>query len=373
MSKSEKELDTSGGNAPARSASWFTPVLDFFMGEGAWREDVDSMGFFRRIWVNFGRFVSVAGGGFVKNRCSLYAAGLTYFSLLALVPVLCLLMVTAKTCGVGDFARTQINGYFDRFIESVEKGAQPASGAGNARTPAEEQAEEKRIAQHAVAVQLKEFVNPLFDQIDKFDVRAFGWIGFAMLMWTIISSLGQIEATMNAIWAVSKQRHFLKRCWMYLFVVSVVPLLALAALSMPVLRLVKHLLDATVGASIYTKWVSDSLIAIMDSSVFSFAVATVFVTLIFTFILAFMPNCKVRFRPALEGGFITTILFCGWIRLCTAAQMGIGRSSSFYGSLAAPMIILAWIYMSWQIVLLGANMAHAFQCVHNRSRDDIPA
>ena len=373
MSASEKEGGTPEIAEASSRKSWFKSVMDFFLGDGAWREDVNSMGFFRRIWVNFARFVSVAVGGFIKNRCGLYAAGLTYFSLLALVPALCLLMVMAKTCGVDDFARTQINGYFDRFIASVEEGAKPAAGAGQARTPAEESAEEKRIAQHAVAVQLREFVNPLFDQIDKFDIRAFGWIGFAMLMWTIISSLGQIEATMNAVWDVSRQRHFLKRCWLYLFVVSVVPLLSVAALSMPVLRLVKRALDVTVGASVYTKWVGDALVSILDSRIFSFTVSAMFVTLLFAFILSFMPNRKVKILPALEGGFLTAVLFCGWIRLCTAAQVGIGKSSAFYGSFAAPMIVLAWIYMSWQIILFGANMTHAFQCIHNRSRDDIPA
>ncbi len=345
----------------------------FFVGEGAWRVDLDSLGFFRRIWVNIVRFLSVAIGGFIKNRCALYAAGLTYFSLLALVPALCLLMVLAKTCGAGDFARTQINGYFDRFIASVEEGAQPAAGAGQARTPEEQAAEEKRIAQHAVAVQLREFVNPLFDQIDKFDIRAFGWVGFAMLMWTIISSLGQIEATMNAIWNVSRQRHFLKRCWLYLFVVSVVPLLSAVALSLPVLRLVKRALDATMGATVYTKWASDALVAVLDSRLFSFVVAAVCVTLLFAFVLSFMPNRRVQLRASLEGGFLTAVLFCTWIRLCTAAQIGIGKSSAFYGSFASPMIVLAWLYMSWQIILLGANMTHAFQCVHNRVRDDSAA
>ena len=224
-----------------------------------------------------------------------------------------------------------------------------------------------------MAVQLREFVNPLFDQIDKFDIRAFGWIGFAMLMWTIISSLGQIEATMNAIWNVSRQRHFLKRCWLYLFVVSVVPLLSAVALSLPVLRLVKRALDATMGATVYTKWASDALVAVLDSRLFSFLVAAVCVTLLFAFVLSFMPNRRVQLRASLEGGFLTAVLFCTWIRLCTAAQIGIGKSSAFYGSFASPMIVLAWLYMSWQIILLGANMTHAFQCVHNRVRDDSAA
>jgi membrane protein len=369
MSNVEKDSNVNAEVGPAKK-TWGKAVMDFVAGDWAWDVDVDSTGSVRRIWVNIVRFLSVALGGFVKNRCALHAAGLTYFSLLALVPALCLLMVLAKTCGAGDFARSQINGYFDRFIASVEEGAQPAAGAGQARTPAEQAAEEKRIAQHAVAVQLREFVNPLFDQIDQFDIRAFGWIGFAMLMWTIISSLGQIEATMNAIWSVSRQRHFLKRCWLYLFVVSVVPLLSAVALSLPVLRLVKRALDATMGATVYTKWASDALVAALDSRLFSFVIATVCVTLLFAFVLSFMPNRHVQFRASLEGGFLTAVLFCGWIRLCTAAQIGIGKSSAFYGSFASPMIVLAWLYMSWQIILLGANMTHAFQCVHNRVRDD---
>ena len=312
------------------------------------------------------RFFSMAFGGFAKNRCALCAAGLTYFTLLTLVPALCILTVTAKACGAGEFARTRINGCFDRFIESVEEGAKPADCQA-AETEAERAAEEKRIAQHAVAVQLREFVNPLFDQMDRFDIRAFGWIGFAMLIWTVVSSLSHVETAMNAIWEVPRQRHLAKRFVMYLFVVAIVPLLAAAALSLPVLRLVKTVLDATVGASAYTKWAGDALVSVLDSRGVSFSVATVSVTLLFAFVMAVMPNCRVGRRAALEGGFVTAVLFCGWIRLCTAAQMGIGRVSAFYGSFASPMILLAWIYMSWQIVLLGANITHALHCIHDRA------
>ena len=43
------------------------------------------------------RFCSTAQGCFNRHPCGLYAAGLTYFATLAFVPVLCLLMVFAKT------------------------------------------------------------------------------------------------------------------------------------------------------------------------------------------------------------------------------------------------------------------------------------
>jgi uncharacterized BrkB/YihY/UPF0761 family membrane protein len=44
------------------------------------------------------------------------------------------------------------------------------------------------------------------------------------------------------------------------------------------------------------------------------------------------------------------------MKVCAVAQVGIAKSSALYGSFAFMPIVLAWLYMSWQIVLLGANM-----------------
>jgi membrane protein len=62
----------------------------------------------------------------------------------------------------------------------------------------------------------------------------------------------------------------------------------------------------------------------------------------------------VRFSSAFAGGAVTAALFGGWMKLCAVAQIGIAKSSALYGSFAFFPIVLAWVYMSWQIVLLGA-------------------
>ena len=41
---------------------------------------------------------------FFKCNCSVYAASLTYYSILSVVPVLCILLLLAKTVGLDDFA-----------------------------------------------------------------------------------------------------------------------------------------------------------------------------------------------------------------------------------------------------------------------------
>ena len=71
-----------------------------FYNEGCWKVDLDKSGFFKRVGVNVIRFVSATIHCFGEHHCGVHAAGLTYFTILGFVPVLYMLMVCAKACGV---------------------------------------------------------------------------------------------------------------------------------------------------------------------------------------------------------------------------------------------------------------------------------
>ena len=68
--------------------------------------------------------------GFLDNQCSMHAAGLTYFSMLAMMPILCCILVVAKAVGVDDYARTHINERIDALITHIEKGQDDELAAG---------------------------------------------------------------------------------------------------------------------------------------------------------------------------------------------------------------------------------------------------
>jgi len=74
-----------------------------------------------------------------------------------------------------------------------------------------------------------------------------------------------------------------------------------------------------------------------------------------------MPNTKVRWLPGLTGGVVTALLFLLWIGLCKALQIGVAGYGRIYGSFAFVPIVLAWVYVSWEIVLFGAELAFAVQ------------
>ena len=300
--------------------------------------------------------------GFMHNHCSMHAAGLTYFSMLSMVPSLCLLLFFAKTCGIDDCARNSINNHIDIMIQNIEKGQDDeiVSTLAGVNVMSEEERERKRIAALEFGKQAREISDGIFDRIDNFNIGTLGWIGFMFLLWTVISSLGMVEVSFNHIWGVTKPRPIWKRAYMYLFISIVVPVLVALAMSLPILGIVKNIIVATLGATWLTKWVGDGLIWLLDSSLVRLGFALGMASLNFAFLFYMMPNCKVSFKPAFLGGLITALLYGGWMKVCAIAQVGIAKSSALYGSFAIFPIILAWMYMSWEIILLGANMAYAF-------------
>ena len=296
--------------------------------------------------------------GFLDNHCSLHAAGLTYFSMLALIPVLCCIVVFAKMAHVDHYAREQLNAQIDAFITNIEKGQD--SGLAKLTPQDEEKAKKKRIAAEEFAHQAREFSDKLFSRIEKFDVRKMGWIGFALLLWTVISSLGQVEVCLNEIWDVEKPRPIWKKAYLYIFVATVMPILAILAMSMPILNVMKDVIVATMGSTWLTKWASDGLIWFIEFWAFKLLITLGFASLAFGYFFWVLPNCKVRWRHAWYGGAITAVLFGAVMKLCAIAQVGIAKSSALYGSFAFFPIILAWFYMSWQVILLGGCMVRAY-------------
>lgn len=334
---------------------------------------------------------------FLDSNCAMHAAGLTYYAMLAIVPVLCVLLLLAKTCGMDQMAKEKMHGWFEEQISQFEvvasapeSSAEPASelvladGAAQAQSDAAERGDSRAAAagapevaevpteaaarcdaeKHQTATQ--EFVNQarsiesgLLERIDQFNVGTLGWIGLLMLVWTVIGSIGMVEVSFNEIWGVRKIRALWRRIILYLFVCFVLPILTALALSVPLLKLAKDIISATAGALWITRWLSDGMIWILDSALIRWSISLFFATLVFTFLFQVLPNCRIRFRPAFWCGMVTALLFGGWFKLCAVAQVGIAKSSAIYGSFAVLPIVLAWLYMSWQVVLLGCCMVRA--------------
>ncbi|OVE75506.1 hypothetical protein BVX97_04380 [bacterium E08(2017)] len=74
-----------------------------------------------------------------------------------------------------------------------------------------------------------------------------------------------------------------------------------------------------------------------------------------------MPNTRVHWRPALLGGIVAAVMFIAWLFICKWSQIRVAQFSKLYGSFAVVPIVLFWVFVSWQIVLFGAEVAFAAQ------------
>jgi membrane protein len=85
----------------------------------------------------------------------------------------------------------------------------------------------------------------------------------------------------------------------------------------------------------------------------------------FTFLYLFIPNTKVRFRPALLGGLAAGIawttsgyLFADFVATSTRLQ-------AIYSSFFVVFSAMIWLYLTWLIFLLGSQLAYYVQYPHH--------
>jgi membrane protein len=209
---------------------------------------------------------------------------------------------------------------------------------------------------------LYEFLLPLGEQgeviteqivnfVDNVRGGVLGGIGLALLIFTVISMIQKVEDTFNYIWQVQKSRSLARRFSDYLSVILVGPVLMVTAMG----------LLATINSSAIMQAIADmepfgSLLTLLGRLA-PFSV----VVLVFAFVYMFVPNTRVRLGPALAGAVLAGAAWTLGGSLFAAVIVGSTRFAAIYSSFAIAIIALIWLYLSWLVLLLGAQIAFYVQ------------
>ena len=284
--------------------------------EKVWSLDLQPLRTIRTQWLPRGcAFFSAVQKKVQDDALSLRAMGLTYVTLLALVPLLAVMFAVLKAFGVHNLIEP-----------SLARALEPLGGQGTEIT--------RRVL---------EFVSNL-------RVGVLGAVGVAALFYTVVSLISKIEDSFNYIWQVRHARTWGKKCSDYLSVVLVGPVLVFTAL--------------TVIASAQSHTVVQYMIAnellgpliLVATQLMPFA----FLCIAFTFLYIFVPNTAVRFGSALLGGVVAAVLWQLAGVGFTAFIVGSARYAAIYSSFAILVFFFIWVYASWLIILVGAEVA----CFH---------
>jgi membrane protein len=82
---------------------------------------------------------------------------------------------------------------------------------------------------------------------------------------------------------------------------------------------------------------------------------------LFTLTYMIMPNTRVRFDGALLAGIIAGSAYQAIQAAYIYFQIIVAKYNAIYGSFAALPLFLMWLQISWFIVLIGAEISHAYQ------------
>ena len=299
-----------------------SPVSKFmrFLKTDIWRIRASTLSGQKSFWIRQLRIVLLAIRGFAEDKCQLRASALTFFSLLSVVPVVAMAFGIAKGFG---------------FEEVLEKKLMT-----------------QLQGQEEVAAKIIGFAQSFLENTQGGVIAG---VGIAVLFWTVIKVLGNIENSFNDIWGIKKSRAFGRKFSDYLSIMLVCPILFIMSSSVTVL--ITSQVTLVVEKLAFLGPIGTLIITSMR--ILPYAVIWV----MFTFIYIFMPNTKVNFRSGLMAGIIAGTIYqiVQWAYI--AFQVGVSKYGAIYGSFAALPLFLVWLQISWLVVLLGAEISFAEQNV----------
>jgi len=184
--------------------------------------------------------------------------------------------------------------------------------------------------------------------IENFRSGAVGLIGFLLLTLSIVSLLASIEKAFNAIWGISESRAFIRRFTNYWTLITIGPILLGVSL--------------TVTGALQSNKLVTQILSLSGAEKFLISRIPWLTTWgLFTALYLIMPNTKVRFRSALIGGIVGGTLWELAKYGYTLYATKVVSNYAVYGSLGMIPIFLVWIYYTWLVVLIGAQIACADQ------------
>ncbi len=280
----------------------------------------------RHFSIKWTRIFAITTREFFRNKISLRAASLTYVTLVSIVPVFAFAFSIGKGLGFSDKLK---NFLISKVAASTSlKSGNEAGGVSFA-------------------------LEKVFNYIEKTNFETLGVIGVVMLVYLVIQLLGNIETAFNDIWGVTVQRTIRRKFTDYISVVVIFPFFVLVA--------------ATGTAALASHSFTDLLyakgnIGLLIKVIISYS-SYIFLWLAFFALYMFMPNTRVKAPSALIGGVIggTSWEIIQWVYF--HFQIGIANYNVIYSTMASLPIFLVWLYMSWEILLFGAELSFAHQMV----------
>lgn len=296
-------------------AGIYSEIKGFLLNE-LWRPDLVQLAWPQRLAYKTIRFLFVLVREVSSGQLTLRAMSLVYTTLLSLVPLIAVSFSVLKAFGV----HNQIEPLLYSMVE-----------------PLGEQGEE-------IVVNILGFV-------ENMKVGVLGSVGLALLLYTVVSLIQKIEVSFNYVWHAKSSRPLSRRFSDYLSVIMVGPVLVFAAVGLTASMMNSGIMQAVMNVEPF-----GSLLVLLSK-----LLPFMLVVLAFTFVYMFVPNTRVKFGSALVGALVGGILWQASGLAFAQFAAGSTKYAAIYSGFAILIMFMIWLYLSWLILLIGAQVAFYHQ------------
>ncbi len=255
--------------------------------------------------------------GLAKGKIQLRASAMTFTTLLTLGPVLVLALSIFRSVGALQGVESQLERY---LIDQLSPGNQE---------------------------QARSWLVKFFAAVDQ---GAFRELSVVVLVGAVLGLLGSIEQAFNDVWGVHRGRSLFQRFSTYTTLMVFSPILIGLSLSVTA---------SAETAALNTWLVTRSPMLEILLRIGLRLGPTLLTGLAFTLLYTIMPNVRVSLRASLPAGLVAAVLWEALKFGYGAYMRNASHYGTLYGSLAAVPFFLIWVYVSWLVVLFGAQLAFA--------------
>lgn len=290
---------------------------------GFWRDG-------RALWAGIRRVIAQPHRP-TRGHKRLYASSLAFKTVLALIPALAIMMAV-----LADDAFSQKR---EQLLDQIVDAIYPVqSQAGDSLfDPLEPQNLQKlnEVTKQEIRISVRKFA---------YHARRVGVIGFLGFLAVVFLLFRDVESSFNFLWGIPRGRRLLPQLFRH----------AVFFVGVPVLVVVLLTLKGWIGG-----W--HLLQPLLHTWFFSKAVPFAVLWTACAWMYWWIPNAKVDRKSAVLSGLLVALLL-------EAARLAINwytfkvlGGSSVYGALWMLPVILIWFYLSWTIVLFGAEVTFSIQ------------
>jgi len=274
-----------------------------------WSPQVDTLPSGARHGVIVLRFIYAVLRDVMAGNLTLRAMGLVYVTILSTVPIIAISFSILKAFG---FHR-QLEPVLYTFLEPLgDKGI--------------------------------ELTDQVIGFVENIQGDVLAGVGLALLFVTALSMAEKVENSFNYVWRVDRPRNLAQRISEYLTLILIGPVVMVTAMGL----IAKLRSNALLQQVSDFEPVGETLLLVDQLAPYTLIV------LGFTLAYWFLPNTRVRFRPALLGGITGGMLWVASGVLFTTFVVSSVRTMSIYATFAIVIFALIWLYLCWLILLVGA-------------------